>query len=67
MAFQINNTTQPKAQKTPLGTTDVDFFEETIIFKKMNVLMQSGAFALTQSKTLTKSIFALLRGVSRHN
>jgi len=62
-----NSNAQLKAQKAPSGTMNVDFSEETIIFAKMKVLAQSGAFAFAQANTLATNILDLLQGVSRHN
>lgn len=45
----------------------VDFSDETIIFKKMNILAQSGAFALSQTNAMPASVLALLRGGREHN
>lgn len=68
MTYQTTNpTAKPKARKAPSDTLPVDFFEETIIFRKMDLLAQPGVFALTQAKALPASILDLFQGVSRHN
>ena len=68
MACQITGSpAKPKAQKARSNIMDVDFSEETIIFTKMNVLVQSGAFALTQADALTTNVLNLLQGSAKSN
>ena len=68
MACQITGSpAKPKAQKAHSDIMDVDFFEETIIFANMNVLVQSGAFALTQAHALTTNVLNLLQGGGKSN
>ena len=68
MACRPSDTTaEPKARNAHPDTLAVDFFQETIIFTKMNVLAQPGAFALAQAQALPTSVPDLFPGVSRHN
>lgn len=41
---------------------DVDFSEETLNFTKMQVLVQTGSFALTQANAQATNVIALLQG-----
>lgn len=67
MAFPSTNTAQPTAPNGRSGIMNVDFFEETIIFTKMDVLRQSGVFALSQATASTTSVLNLPQEISRHN
>jgi flagellin len=58
-------TAQLNAQNAYSNIMDIDFSEETTIFTKMNVLVQSGAFALTQANAMTTSVLDLLQGGSQ--
>lgn len=55
-------TAQLNAQNARANVMDIDFSEETVIFTKMNVLVQSGAFALTQANAMTTNVLDLLQG-----
>ena len=55
-------TAQLNAQNARSNIMDIDFSEETINFTRMNVLTQSGAFALTQANAMTTNVLDLLQG-----
>lgn len=61
------STAQVNAQNAYSNIMDIDFSEETIIFTKMNVLMQSGSFALTQANAMTTGVLNLLQGGNGSN
>lgn len=57
-------TTKMNIEGARSNITDIDFSEETLIFTKMQVLTQTGSFALTQANLMTASVLDLLQGGS---
>ncbi len=59
----INNisVTQTNVKASESGIRDVDFAEESANFSKMNILVQSGSYALTQANAVQQNILKLLQ------
>ncbi len=53
--------TQVNIQSAESAIRDVDFAEESSTFAKMNILVQAGSYALSQSNTVQQNIMTLLR------
>lgn len=55
-------TTQINVQNAFSHIMDIDFSQETMVFTRMNILTQSGSFALTQANAMTTMVLDLLQG-----
>ena len=53
--------TRVNIQSAESAVRDVDFAEESSTFAKMNILVQAGSYALSQSNTVQQNIMTLLR------
>ena len=53
--------TQTNVKASESTIRDVDFAEETANFSKMNILVQSGSYALTQANAVQQNILKLLQ------
>jgi len=53
--------TRVNIQSAESAIRDVDFAEESSTFAKMNILVQAGSYALSQSNTVQQNIMTLLR------
>ncbi|MDG4475099.1 flagellin [Thiovibrio frasassiensis] len=62
-----DSTARIDSHETHADIMPVDFSDETIIFTKMNILVQSGTFARSQNNGLAPSVLALLQGGPDHH
>jgi len=53
--------TRVNIQSAESAIRDVDFAEESSVFAKMNILVQAGSYALSQSNAVQQNIMTLLR------
>jgi len=60
-AIQNISVTKTNVKASESTIRDVDFAEETANFSKMNILVQSGSYALTQANSVQQNILKLLQ------